>query len=204
MALRPDYCTTAELRTFVTATTTAGDAYLPLAIPAASRAVEQATDRQFGVLTSAAARYYTPVWSAALRRWQAHIDDLMTITSLVVKVDTNGDEVYETTIAAADYRLAPYNAPGDSFPWEVMVFGTTATTSTRPGSLEVTALWGWTAVPSTIKEATLIQASRFYRRRDSPYGVAGSAEMGSEMRLLAKVDTDVQLMLMPYRRWAMV
>ena len=202
MALRPDYCTLAELRSFVTNTGTADDAYLPLAITAASRAVEQATDRQFGVLTSAAARYYTPVWSAALARWQAHIDDLMTITSLVVKADTDGNEVYETTIT--DFRLAPYNAPGDSFPWEVMVFGTTATTSTRPGSLEVTALWGWTAVPSTIKEATLIQASRFYRRRDSPYGVAGSAEMGSEMRLLAKVDPDVQLMLMPYRRWAMV
>lgn len=200
MALFPSYCTTAELRTFVSNTGTVDDTQLALAITAASRAVDRATDRQFGQLTTAAARYYTPVWSTHYGRSVGYIDDLYTVTDLVVKTDSDGDQVYETTIT--DYRQAPYNAAGDGFPWEVIVFGSSISVPTLPGSLEVTARWGWTAVPDTIKEATLIQASRFYRRRDSPYGVAGSAEMGSELRLLAKVDPDVQLMLQPYRRWA--
>jgi hypothetical protein len=71
--------------------------------------------------------------------------------------------------------------------------------------VQVTATWGWTAVPATIKKATLLQASRFYKRRDAPFGVAGSPDMGSEMRLLAKVDPDVEVMLGDYRRkWGAV
>lgn len=202
MALYPNYATTAELRTFVHESGTDQDTNLGLALTAASRAVDEATDRQFGVLTVAAARYYQPIWSAVHGRWMAHIDDLQTITSLVVKSDLGRDGVYETTIT--DFRLWPVNAAGDGFPWTEMVFGTGASVSPDPGSLEVTALWGWTAVPDTVKDATLLQASRFYKRRDSPYGVAGSPDMGNELRLLAKVDPDVAVMLRPYRAWSMV
>lgn len=202
MTLSPDYCTTAELRAFVGETGTSQDANLALAVTAASRAVDHATDRQFGVLTSAVARYYTPVWSSALGRWIANIDDLQTITSLVVKSDTDNDGVYETTIT--DYRLYPLNAAAAGSPWSSIVFGTGASTSSLPGTLEVTALSGWTAVPSAVKAATLIQAARFFKRKDSPYGVAGSPDMGNEMRLLARVDPDVAVMLAPYRVWTMV
>ena len=50
------------------------------------------------------------------------------------------------------------------------------------------------------QEATLLQASRLAARRDSPFGVAGSPDAGSEMRLLARVDPDVAVALEPYRR----
>jgi hypothetical protein len=64
--------------------------------------------------------------------------------------------------------------------------------------VKVTALWGWTAVPVAVKQATLLQASRFFSRRHSPYGVAGSPELGSEIRLLARVDPDVGVSLRDY------
>jgi hypothetical protein len=43
-----------------------------------------------------------------------------------------------------------------------------------------------------------MQASRLLSRRDAPFGIAGSPEMGSEMRLLAKLDPDVDLLVQPY------
>jgi hypothetical protein len=46
----------------------------------------------------------------------------------------------------------------------------------------------------------MLQASRFYARRDSPYGVAGSPDLGSEVRLLSKVDPDVAVSLADYVR----
>jgi len=55
-------------------------------------------------------------------------------------------------------------------------------------------------VPTTVKQATLLQASRVFARREAPFGVAGSPDMGSELRLLEKVDPDVAVMLVPYVR----
>lgn len=201
--LRPDYVTLDEMRTHLRISNVAdleADLILALAIGAASRAVDRATDRQFGVLAAAAPRYYQPVFSEAHGRWLAHIDDLMSTSGIVVKADLDADATYEATVT--DYRLWPLNAASDGMPWTEMVFGGFA--GSHRGSVEITAIWGWTSIPDTVRNATLIQASRFFKRRDSPYGVAGSPEMGNELRLLARVDPDVAVMLQSYRRWEMV
>lgn len=49
--------------------------------------------------------------------------------------------------------------------------------------------------PASVKLATMIQGSRWAKRRDSPFGIAGSPEMGNEMRLLARIDPDVAVLL---------
>jgi hypothetical protein len=196
MSLYPDYATVAELRSYSSTSGTAEDARLQFALTSASRAIDQATNRQFGVLTVAAARYYTPCWSPSTGRWVAEVDDLSAIAGLVVKSDLDDNAVYETTITT--YRLWPLNAASDGRPWDQIVFDPGTSVATRPGSLEVTALWGWLTVPVTVKNATLLQASRFVKRKDAPFGVAGSPEMGSELRLLAKCDPDVEVMLLPY------
>ena len=55
----------------------------------------------------------------------------------------------------------------------------------------------WTPIsPLSIVGLTGVpEASRWFARRNSPYGIAGSPEMGSELRLLAKLDPDVAVML---------
>lgn len=55
------------------------------------------------------------------------------------------------------------------------------------------------SAPSPIRQATLLQASRLFVRKNSPYGIAGSPDMGSELRLLAKLDPDVEVLVRPYR-----
>lgn len=201
MAWAPDYCTAAELRQFVRISDGADSSALDGAIAAASRAVDRFANRQFGVLSVAAARYYTGRYDSSRCRWVVDIDDLMTTTSLVVAVDDDADLTYGGTVT--DYRTVPLNAAANARPWTQLVFNATSTVlpTSTVDEVKVTALWGWTAVPTAVKTATLLQASRFLARRDSPYGISGSPETGGELRLLARLDPDVEMALGPYRRW---
>ncbi|MBL8926321.1 MAG: hypothetical protein JNM77_08780 [Pseudonocardia sp.] len=199
MAWAPDYCTAEELAAFVRHGD-ATDARLALAIAAASRAVDKAARRQFGAVAAAEARYYTARWDALTSRWTVAIDDLMTTTDLAVAFDSDGDETYADTITA--HTLRNRNAAAEGRPWtELAILSTSDVQPTdAPDAVRVTAVWGWSAVPDAVKQATLLQASRLLVRRDSPYGVAGSPEAGTEIRLLERLDPDVAVVLAPYRR----
>lgn len=62
-----------------------------------------------------------------------------------------------------------------------------------PATYDVTAYWGWPEVPEDIVMACQIQAHRFYGRRGSPEGVAGSAEWG--LTRIPNLDPDVKAIL---------
>ena len=63
----------------------------------------------------------------------------------------------------------------------------------------MTGLVGWTAVPTSVKQATVITASRIFKRLDSPLGVAGFGDMGV-MRVGRGLDPDVQQLVQGLRR----
>lgn len=192
MAWKPDYVTLAEQKDFmhIEPDDTIDDVALALDITAASRAVDDATGRQFGRAT-AETRTYTATYDRHLGVYRAIIDDLPTTSAFVV-LDPNG-----STVSASNYTLGPVNA---------VAKGSVYTHIDLPsaGDYLMTGYWGWNATPSAVKLATHIQASRFAARRDSPYGIAGSPDSGSEMRLLARLDPDVAVILKDYtrRRWA--
>jgi len=200
MAWAPDYITLSELKAFLRIGDTGDDVQLAVAITAASRAIDRCTNRQFGVVASVEERQYTAEWNRRRGRWVVPIDDLMTVTGLVV---TTVDEDGTLTGTITAYDLEPRDADLKGRPWELLVVRSTSAvvpTGAR-GEMATTGLWGWTAVPTAVDQATYLQASRFHARRNSPYGVAGSPDDGSELRLLARVDPDVAVSLGPYRRW---
>jgi hypothetical protein len=186
MTWAPDYCTPAELAAFVRINDDLDNVQLSLAIAAASRAVDRSTGRQFGLVATAETRYYQADYDYRSTCWVVSIDDVMVSPTLVTVDGT----------ATTGYVLHNRNAPAKGRPW------TELTTTSSPGcvDVEVTAQWGWSAVPAAVQEATLLQASRLLARRDSPYGVTGSPDQGGELRLLEKVDPDVGLILRSYRR----
>jgi hypothetical protein len=191
----PDYCTTAEYKTWARITDTVDDAIIPTYVTAASRAIDRAAGRQFGQTAAVEERFYTPVWDRRRARWVVETDDFATLTDAVVELDGN---------AQTGYTAEPLNAVVKGKVFTRLVLAESASPVTRdPGSVGATIRWGWAAVPTTIKGAQFLQTSRFLARRESPYGVAGSPADGSEMRLLAKVDPDVDVMLGAYkrRRW---
>jgi hypothetical protein len=189
MAWAPDYATSAELKAYTRIADSVDDTQVALALTASSRAIDRATGRQFGVVSPAEERVYTPFYDRHRRRWLVAIDDLATTTSLVVEVDGT---------AVTAYTLEPRNAVLKGKVWETLVFDTDSPTLPTGVEFEVaiTALWGWSSVPSAVKQACLLQA-----RRDSPFGVAGSPDLGNELRLLAKLDPDVSVSLSAYIRW---
>jgi hypothetical protein len=65
-------------------------------------------------------------------------------------------------------------------------------------SVEVTAKWGWPAVPDSIKQATLMLSSRLYGRKASPMGVIGVGDFGPVR--ISRSDPDIAHLLMDYRR----
>lgn len=204
MAWAPDYITTAELKPYVSINGGVGDTVddvaLAVAITAASRAIDRATNRQFGVVSVAEQRFYTAQYDRQRCRWVVPMDDLMSTSGFAaITVDAEG----VTVGAINDYVMEPRNAVAKGRPWEQLVVRPNSTFKPTGADSEValTGLWGWTAVPTAVKHAAYLQSSRFKSRKDSPYGVAGSPDVGSELRLLARLDPDVAVSLGAYTRW---
>lgn len=193
MAWAPDYVSVDDLSDYLRIPDIDDDVQLGLAAAAASRAVDQECARQFGQIAAAEPRIYTARYDHGRYRWVLDIDDLQDATGLAVDVDGT---------AVATFQLEPVNATADGIPWTRILFtpDSEAIPSSSPYRAEVTAKWGWTAVPTIVQQATMLQASRFFTRRNAPFGIAGSPDQGSEMRLLARVDPDVAVILRPVRR----
>lgn len=86
---------------------------------------------------------------------------------------------------------------GDVSDDTLLTLALTAATEAIDIALDTTAVQ-ITPVPSSIKLACMIQASRWYKRQDSPFGVLGSQEFGNYTRLLSQFDPDVQMLLNDY------
>lgn len=194
MVWAPDYAQTSDLKSYLRIDDSDDDAEIGLAVTAASRAADRYCNRQFGVTDGLEERSYTATWDRRRGRWVVEIDDLMTAAGLVITTAAG-------TVDA--YQLEPANAEFQGQPWTRVVVDPAAAVApaTDENGVQVTATFGWTDVPAPVKQATLLQASRIFKRRDAPFGVAGSPQEGSELRLLAKVDPDVEVVLGPYRRW---
>lgn len=203
MSYTTDYCSLSELKLQLRTAVSTDDTALGVAITAASRQIDQACNRRFGLTGSAVQRLYDFDDLTIEGRDAIEINDLMTSVGLVVTAD-DGTYTYPNTMTLnTDFDLYPWNATAEGTPWTHIVRRPTAATVWLSGarSVSVVANWGFSTVPPAVKQATLIQAARLFQRRESPYGVAGSPELGNEMRLLAQLDPDVQALLQPYVRW---
>jgi hypothetical protein len=66
------------------------------------------------------------------------------------------------------------------------------------GLVKVTGTWGFSTLPISIKQACIIQASRIYKRLDSPLGIAGFGDLGV-MRVSNRLDPDVAQLVDAYK-----
>lgn len=124
-------------------------------------------------------------------------DDLHSITS--VAVDRDGDGVFETPWEVTDVDTQPY--PG---PWQVLRPRNGKSFPTHRYAVQIVGEWGFGVnVPAPIREATLLQAARLFKRKDAPFGIAGTVDHG-QLQTISRVDPDIQELIKPFIRHAMV
>ncbi len=198
-----EYGTVPELKAAlgIAAADTADDSALGLALESASRMIDSATGRRFWQDALPVARRYQFESSGRVLT-----DDISTTVGLALAVDYDRDGVYEVAwVLGLDYSLYPLNALAEGRPATYVGSNGRLVPPKGPGTVQVTARYGWPAVPPEVRQATLIQALRLHQRRHSPFGVAGSPEVGSELRLLSRLDPDVEALVRPYvRGWYVV
>jgi len=198
------YVDKADLKTYIGLTGTGQDTNIDNAIDGASRLIDKMCGRHFWQDATVTDKFYTPINSYYLE-----IDDLSTTTGLVVKLDTNDDGTHDKTLTIdTDFVLKPYNP---------QVHKISSTTYYYPHSeinilptrsdahfdafvtknVKVTGKFGWSAVPEAIKQATLIQATRLWKRKDTPFNVFGNEQTGQK-ELFNKIDPDALQLIKGY------
>jgi hypothetical protein len=192
MTWAPDYSDVATVRSYIrSGLDSDSDAFIASWITATSRNVDDFCGRQFGNTGTLQTRVYDPVFDRALGKQVYEIDDVQNLTGMTIATGA-------TVQAATGFTLWPRNAVANGMPY------TQLRTSAFSGTITATAVWGWNTVPAAAPTGLLLQAARLAKRRDSPFGVAGSPTDGSELRLLAQLDPDFKTTLKPFMRtwWA--
>jgi hypothetical protein len=163
MALDDPYADVAAYKAAVGKTGTDEDTAILAVVKAVSRLFDRECERFFGQDAAVVTRVYDGNGQDLL-----YVDDIATATGLVVKVDLNADydfaDANETLTKDSHFWIGPANAllEPEAQPYRYL--------QVRPGnavfsiwpdqahSVEVTAKFGWPAVPGAIREATILVA----------------------------------------------
>ena len=183
---------------------TLDDALLEVSIESASREIDSYCERVFyqsGSAGTPIARVYIPE-----DLFVTQTDDIISVSTL--KTDSNGDGTFDQTWDTSDYQLEPLNgiAGGITTPYtRIRAIGTFLFPTYEPrnvdanqASVQVTGVFGFSSVPTAIKQATIISALRLYKRLESPTGVLGFSDVG--VVRVGRVDPDVERLIGPYRK----
>ena len=183
------YCTLADVKSALRITDAVDDSLIELSIEAASREIDGYCQRAFYPTTGT--RVFNSTDSLL-----CETDDIVSITTLKTSEDGSG---YDTTWTVTDFQLEPLNgvtagltqpytrirAIGDYlFP----IWSVTGTYSNFAG-VQIVGVFGWAAIPTAVKQATILLAMRQFKRYDSPLGVAGFGDIG--VMSVGRVDHDV-------------
>lgn len=181
-----------KARLGIEADDTTADVLLTSALGASSRGIDKACGRRFWLDDTATARVFRLTGRVVCEAdgELLLVDDIGDIDDLVVEI---GSGTSWTTVTG--YETQPDNALADIRPITGLL-RTNGTWGIYNARARITTRWGWPAEPDDITEASLIQASRLYKRKDSPEGIIGSAEWG--VRNLSRRDPDVWALIEPF------
>jgi hypothetical protein len=195
LAVTNGYCSLADVKAALRIQDTLDDSLIESSINSASRMIDQYCNRYFYSGSPGEVRYYQ-----ANDGYMCWVDDLQVLTEL--KTAATDPLIFDTTWESGDYQLLNPNqrANGAYSPY----YAITATDNylfpvwADMALVKVTGTFGWASVPEPVKFASIIQASRLFKRLESPLGVAGVSDIGI-MRVGANIDGDVAQLINPFR-----
>lgn len=164
------------------------DDLIEKAIRAACRRIDKRTGRRFYADQIASARTFPIVGQSLYDGCDQLllVDDIAAVDDLAVASGSSGNWT-----AVTGWDTGPDNALVYGRPITQLYAGRGWLPAT--GRIQVTARWGWPAVPDEIAEAAKLLACRLYKRKDSPQGVLNNSEWGP-LRV-SRIDPDVEDLL---------
>jgi hypothetical protein len=177
MALGDPYASLTDLKVRLGVTNNEHDDRFRTALLVATDGVNGFCHRQFNLATGATARKSRPVGHDL-----CIVDDFVSVSSIATDETNTGS--FSTTWSATDYELYPLNGVVDGEPgWPFWRIGATLQQGRRfpcyrRATVQVTAVWGWAALPAAVPEATLIVAEEIANLKDAPFGVGGYGDFG--------------------------
>ena len=209
-----DYCTVAELKLAMNKVTNPDDTVLASTITAVSRAIDSACNRPDGFIAELddyeSTRYYPGTGKPY--QW---IDECVAVDGVWVKDSATDEEneyvAWVVGTLGATLGADVFPASGDpklpdfvTMPYTLLVVGPNGDyglfTKSSGGfpvpTVKVTARWGYAvSVPAQIKQATIMQAARWYQLVQGALARAlASPDMGV-MTYPGKLDPDVEFIL---------
>jgi hypothetical protein len=195
MAIVNGYCNLSDVKSALRLTDDVDDALISRAIESASRRIDGYCGRWFyKTAPTAVTMYPQNIYMLEFP------NDVSSATNLVIKTDTAGNGTYSTTLVrGTDFILEPSNAVlrGNPYQQALMVGGKTFPLYVTPSfpTVQITAEWGWSAVPSDVTQACVLLAMRQFARLNAALGIVGFADMAVTVRA---VDPDVRDLLNQY------
>lgn len=195
MAVTLGYCTLSEVKAALRLSDSIDDTLIENSIEGASRRIDGYCGRFFYKTTATAIRLF------AYDSYRLAVNDISSTTGLIVKLDNDGDGTYEDTLVLdTDYITEPTDTVilGRPIRTISMIGGATFPISTLPAIplVQVTAEWGFAAVPDDVREAAVLLSIRQFARFNAALGVMAFADMAITVRA---VDPDVRDLLLPYK-----
>lgn len=136
------------------------------------------------------------------------VPDVSTLTGLVVKIDDNDDGTFETTLTiGTHYVCLPLNAedetparPYDAIRLVDSAYRFPRYASGRPG-VQVTARYGWAAVPPSVALAACVQAAQLLKAGDAPFGILQMSTFdGAAVRIGSSLHPAAEQLLAGFQR----
>jgi hypothetical protein len=196
MAIANGYASLSQIKAAARITDAVDDSLLEMDVESASSMIDAECDRNF-YSSGTATRDFTPN-----DLYTVDTDDLTSIVS--VKLDDTGDLTFPITIAVTDYQTEPLNQRVSGNPYPIyrlrMIGDYLLPIWGRQATVRIQGVYGFTPLPIQVTQACIIQASRIFKRLDSPLGVAGFGDMGAIR--VGKVDPDVAMLIRPFKKYA--
>lgn len=198
MTITNGLCSLSDVKQAMSIYDSTDDGRIELAVNTASRMIEAACNRRFYQDSVVSARTYLATTGGLVLT-----DDISTTTGLIVKTDDTATGTFGTTWAATDYQLEPLNAVIDGQAWPYTqiraISSRTFPFDYGQALIQITAKWGWAAVPDPIKQAGIIQSVAIFKAAEAPFGALGLAETGI-LRIRNGLHPTAQALIEPYRR----
>lgn len=214
MTITNGYATLAQVRAEIApyqASDTTDDPLIELSVEAASRQIDQVLGYRLWQDADVVAREFYADGSCCdlyEQPWMTPKAGISTLTGLIVKTDTEYDGTFATTLTInTDFTVWPPNAGDETETCFTQLLALDASfpasfpspSNGLPG-VQITARFGWSAVPDWATKACIVQATQLFKAKDTPFGVASFGDVGGGLRVREALNPIAAALVKPHAR----